>query len=165
MALTSSISLRVQAKQTGSSDLGIAAGTLDWPLSIDLANGTGANQANAMWSDRRTLTTGANEDLDMAGVLVSELGATLTFTRVKAVFIRSLPANTTTLTVSRPASNGLAIFAAAGDAITIKPGGIFAYVDPSAAGIAVVAGTGDLLNIANAAGASATYEIVIIGTV
>lgn len=165
MALTSTISLRVQARQTGASDLGTAAGSIDWSAAVDLTNGTGAGQANAMWSDRRTLTTGANEDLDLAGVLVSELGTTLTFTKIKAVIVKGATANTTNLTISRPASNGLAIFAAAGDAITVKPGGLFVHVDPSLAGVTVTAATGDLLNIANSAGASATYDIIVIGIV
>lgn len=75
--------------------------------------------------------------------------------------------NTNNVVVTRPATNGLVLFAAASDALAgLKPGGLFLFTDPSAPGLAVTAGTGDLLTISNSgAGTSVTYDIVIVGTV
>jgi hypothetical protein len=128
----------------------------------DITNGTGAGQANLCYQGVRTLTTGANEDLDVSGSLTNLFG-TAVFTKVKLIAISAAAANTTALTVIRPASNGVPFFAAAGDGFTLEAGDFFALTRRSAAGIAVTAGTGDLINVANAAGASATYTVIVCG--
>ena len=66
--------------------------------------------------------------------------------------------------VTRPASNGVPLFLAASDGLDVKPGGCFLWLAPDATGVAVTAGTGDLINIANSSsGTSVTYDVVIIG--
>lgn len=61
--------------------------TLDTPMS----NGTGDNQANIMWKDRRIVTAATTDDeLDLAGGLVDVFGNTLTFTSIKAIRIHNL---------------------------------------------------------------------------
>jgi hypothetical protein len=144
-------------------DLSTVRDRLERKYAIALGNGTGVNQANNLFHDRRTLAPSANENLDVAGVLTSGLGDTLGFTALKAIIIVAAASNTTTLTVSRPASNGVAFLAAASDAFILKPGGLFVLIDPSAAGIPVAAGTGDLINVSNIAGASAEYDVIFIG--
>lgn len=129
---------------------------------IDLLAGTSTGQANQVFHDQRVVTTGATDSLDLAGVLLNPIRQIITFTAIKLVLIRAAVANTTILSVTRPASNGVPIFAAAGDACPVGPGGLFLWCSPGA-GVAVTPSTGDLLDIVNAAGASATYDIVIIG--
>lgn len=163
MSFTGSVQAVIRGDLVNAGDLSSGKDILRTTLEDLFTDGTGLNQANNQFSDRRTLTTGANESLDLAGGLTNAFGVTLTFTKIKAIIIQALSTNTTDLTVSRPA-NGLPFFAASGDALVLRPGGIFVLTDPSAAGITVTAGTGDLLNIANAAGASAFYDIIIFGT-
>lgn len=135
-----------------------------WPFTF--LNGVGADQANALWHDERTLGAGAAENLDLAGGLVDAFGAALTFTRIKAVLIRAATTNQTELEVTRPA-NGAPLFNAVGDGVTLPPGAAFALVVPDASGVAVTAGTGDLLRIENmgSPGDSAVYDIILVGTV
>jgi hypothetical protein len=155
----------VNLVQSNPIDLVTGVGDLLKKAAIAYTDGSGANQINALFSDQRTLTTGANEDLDLAAALVDLYGVTLTFTSIKGILIASAVANTTDLTLTEPAANGLTgLFVAASDGINIEPGGFFMWGTPSAAGLAVTAGTGDLINIANAAGASAIYDVVIWGT-
>jgi hypothetical protein len=158
------IRVLAQALLNGGADLGTLTSALNAAFENAFTNGTGANQGNMAFHDSRTLADGANEDLDLAGVLASAFGATITFAAIKAIVIVARTANTTNLTVTRPA-NGLPFLAASGDGFVLKPGGMFVLTDPSAAGIAVTAGTGDLVNIANAAGAAATYDVILIGEV
>lgn len=128
------------------------------------SDGTGAQQANNVWRSGRTLASGANENIDLAGVLTGMIGGTATFSAIKAIRIRASSANTTNLLVGGAASNAFAgCFGDATDTVKVKPGGEFLWIDPSAAGEAVVAGTGDLLKIANGSGASAAYTIEILG--
>lgn len=131
-------------------------------VQANFANGNGLNQASNIYTARRTLATGANENLDLSGVLTNPFGVSIALTKLKALILSAASGNTTNLTVTRPAS-GAPFLLASGDGFVLTPGGIFVLVDPSAAGIAVTAGTGDLINVANAAGASATYDAYIIG--
>jgi hypothetical protein len=99
-------------------------------------------------------------------VLTDPFGVALTFVKLKAVLIKAALANTNNVNVSRPASNGVPWFLAAGDAFALGPGGIFLYVNPNAAAIATVtAGTGDILRVDNSgAGTTVNFDIVLIGT-
>lgn len=164
MALNAVFTSQVATVHTGSTDLSALVDTLDSSHRITLASGTGAGQADIVWHDRRTLAASATEDLDLAGVLVSAFGATLTFARLKAIKVYAASANTNNVNVTRPASNGVPIFLAAGDGLPVKPGGVFEWCAPDATGIAVTASTGDLLTFTNSAGTtSVTYDVVLIG--
>lgn len=167
MPLTAVIESRLSGSLTGSADLGTPTFAFDDLSRRSWESGVGANQADVIWSDERTVTTGATDSLDLAAVLSGLLGGTLTMARVKAIRVRNSNragvANTTNISLTRPAANGVPIFAAAGDAIPIHPDGEVLIVAPSAGGYVVTAGTADLIDIVNAAGASATYRIEIIG--
>lgn len=166
MALSSKIALAIAATLSSPLDVSGRESKTNLTPSWVLGNGTGANQANAIFTDTRTLAASANEDLDLAGALTDAFGATLTFTNIKAIFVLPAAANTNNVNVTRPASNGAPLFLAAGDGLGVQPGGMFSLMAPGLAGVTVTAGTGDLLNIANSAGGSAvTYTIIIIGVV
>ena len=134
-------------------------------LSRGFADGSGAGQAAVLFSGRRTLADGASESLDLNGTTLTDVfGQPLGLTKIKGLIIQALDSNTTNLTVGN-VSNGLAtILGAATQSFTLQPGELFAKLTNSAAGYAVTASTGDLLKIANAAGAAAGYDIIIIGS-
>ncbi|MEU1554002.1 hypothetical protein ABZ517_14955 [Streptomyces scabiei] len=164
MALSTNMRLDLKSTLSSALDLVTSRAPLDYSAVIDLASGTGANQADRIFADTRTLAASATEDLDLAGVLSDPLGASLTFARIKAVLIRAAAGNTNSVNVTRPASNGVPLFLAAGDGLSVRPGGLFLWVAPDATGVAVTAGTGDLLTLTNSAGStSVTYDVIIIG--
>lgn len=159
------IALRLTAQQIGSADLGSPRMTLD-PIDklLQFVSGTDAvNKLDILFSDTRTLAASASEDLDLAGVLASALGGTITAGEIVAIYIEAAAGNTNTVNFTRPASNGLAgLFLAAGDGVAIKPGEFQLFV--SQKGWPVAAGTGDLVNVANSAGGTpVTYDVVVLG--
>lgn len=165
-SLTAQIAIKVAADFVNALDIGSVTYPVNFNSTKNLENGTGADQANQIFSDTRTLTGSATENLDLAGSLVDAFGATITFTKIKAIIVTAASANTNAVQVQREATNGVPLFMAASDGIAITPGGFFAASFPNATGIAVTASTGDLLTITNSAGStSVTYTIVIIGTV
>lgn len=166
MGLTSRISLQVSAVLQAALDLETPGSDLTYRKILDLADGSGLNQANKKWSDQRTLALSANEDLDLSGVLVNALGVAITFTRIVAVIIVAAAGNANTVKVKPAAVNGFVTpFNAATDTVVIRPGGLLVLVAPDATGYVVTAATGDLLNIANGgAGTSVTYDIILIGS-
>src|SRR5687768_3064631 len=128
---------------------------------LEMTSGTGLNQADAAWSDRRTVNASTTDSLDLAGALETAVGVAFTPARIKGLIVRNRGAQNIALT--RPAANGVPWLSAAGDAVIIVPGGINIWLAPTAAGIAVTAGTGDLIDIVNGAGVSVEYDIVILG--
>ena len=74
-------------------DLGTVALPIDVQASIALDNGTGANQADKVFTDTRTVTTGATDSLDLAGSLTDAFGATITLARVKAILVKAASGN------------------------------------------------------------------------
>lgn len=164
MALSTNMRLSLKSTLSSALDLVTSRAPLDYSSTIDLASGVGANQADKIFADTRTLAASATENLDLAGVLSDPLGASLTFARIKAILVKAASGNSNNVNVIREATNGVPLFLAAGDGLAVRPGGLFLWVAPDATGVAVTAGTGDLLTFTNsAAGSSVTYDVVIIG--
>ena len=139
--------------------------TLKYSTAAAFTDGTGANQAQKLFTDQRTLAASANESLDLSGVLQDVFGATLTFTKIKAILVKAAEGNTNNVVVGGAASNGwVGPFGDTTDTVAVKPGGTVMFVAPDANGYAVTAGTADQLKVANSgAGTGVTYDIVIVG--
>lgn len=164
MALTATVNITAIGTQTLAADLGTASFPFSGGVAYTLTDGTTAGKADRIFTDTRTLAASATESLDLAGSLTDVFGSSLTFATIKAVFVSAATGNTNDVQVTRPASNGVLLFMAAGDGIALKPGYGFGWAG-SGTGVTITAGTGDLLTFTNsAAGSSVTYSVTIIGT-
>ena len=132
---------------------------------VRLQDGVGAGQADISFHDTRTILASGNEDLDLAGVLVDALGATITAVRIKLIYVRASVGNVTDIVVGNAAANAWATFLSATGTITLRPGAsIMAIADETdATGWTVTAGTGDLLRVTNSGGTDADYDIILVG--
>jgi hypothetical protein len=161
------VAARVAITARNTIDLGASSAHRALALAQELANGTGAGQADLAFADTRTLAASATEDLDLAGALADAFGVSQVFARVKVLMVQAAPGNTNNVLVSRPAANGLAsLFSAAGDQVILRPGAtlLVAAGIADAIGYAVTAATADLLTITNSgAGTSVTYSIAAVG--
>jgi hypothetical protein len=166
MTLSTKLRLQITAALTGAATDLAAAPATSAALNkvLELASGVGASQADKAFADTRTLGASATEDLDLAGSLTDPLGTTVVFATIKAVIVVAASGNTNNVNVTRPASNGVPLFLAAGDGLPVKPDGAFLWVAPGV-GVTVTAATGDLLTFTNSGGTTGvTYTVVIIGT-
>jgi len=169
MSLTSNIKLQVDCEHRKALDMADIIGDLFKTLVLDLANGTGADQADKLFHDERSLSPGTNEDLDLAGVLEDAFGDTLTFVKIKLLIIYNKD-TTHTFTVKPAASAGfLGPFGAASHTLTVKPSTslnksfLVLIADPN--GYQVTASTADKINVAvDAGGSAAIYGIIAVGT-
>lgn len=160
--LTTSVAIR--GELVGTIDVGDLTQKISLGVGTAFEDGTGANQANMVWTDTRTLSASATENLDLAGVLTNAFGEVLTFTKVKAILVTAAAANTNAVNVTRPATNGTAIFTAVSSGVSITPGGVFYASWPNNTGVTVTAATADQITVTNSAGSTAvTYTVVIIG--
>jgi hypothetical protein len=166
MSLTSRLSVGFTAKQTSAVDFGTADLPIQVARALSFADGSGANQANKLFTDRRTLAASGTEDIDLAGVLTDPFGATITFAKIRAMIIAADEGNANNVVVGGAASNGfLGWVADATDKVIVGPGGLFVIAKPDLAGYTVTAGTGDLLHVANSgAGTGVTYDLVLLGS-
>jgi hypothetical protein len=169
MSLATTLTLIFNALQTGTGGLGTAENEVTPDYSDSLATGTGLDQADKLFSANYTIANGANQDIDLAGVLTDPFGATVTFARVKAIFIKL---NTTTAGYYINVGGGdngsgqnafATIFADASDKLKVRAGGMGLLWAPDATAYAVTAGTGDILRINNPNAASVSVDVIIIG--
>ena len=166
MPLTSDFGLSVSGLLTKAADLSTPSDSLTWTRGVHLDTGTGTGKADLRFTDTRTLAASATEDLDLAGVLTDAFGAALTFVRIKGLFISASAANANNVVVGAAASNAWATLLNATGTLTLRPGATVGVMSGAADAtcMAVTAGTGDLLKVANSgAGTGVTYDIVIVG--
>ncbi len=164
MSLEARMHFGFSAIQKAASDLGQPDFTVPKPPEMVLNNGTGNNQADELFTDKRTLAASATESLDLAGVLLNAFGVAITFVKIRGIYIKALAANTNDVQVKGAAVNGfIGPFNALADQVNIPPGGAWQIAAP-VLGWAVTAGTGDLLDVTNGAGGtSVDYEVEIVG--
>lgn len=153
----------------------IADGKVDLALALSLASGTGANQADRLYTTQITRTHGSpTGDLDLAGTLTDPIGAAMVMAKVKAFLFVAAAANVNSVVIGGGATTPIStIFfdyvatALAQPAMKLKPGGIFLLTAPAAAGYAVTAATADKIQIANGdedGVTSTTVDVYILGT-
>ena len=127
-------------------------------------DGDAADKAEIVFHDQRTLTA-TSEDLDLYGNLTDAFGNTLSFAKVKAIFIKNKNTGAgENLIVGGAAANGVStLFSDTTDKLIIGPDGMLLLTNPSAAGYAITGGTADLLKL-DAGANTVVFDIVIVGT-
>lgn len=161
-SLQSTVGLNISA-QLSAAGLMPASSSLSIIRNATLTSGVAGGQADTVYATTQVITTGATLSLDVKGSLLDAFGAAFTPAKLKVVYIFSSASNTTNLTLFGDAAS-VPILNTAATTSTLLPGGTFLMIQPPLAGIAVTAATADIIKIVNAAGASATVDVVLIGT-
>lgn len=134
-----------------------------------MTNGTGGEDlSNILWHDIRTLSASSNEEFDLHGGLTDAFGHTLNFTVVKCLVIhnRNVSSAPAVLEIGGATNAFSSWLGSATDTIKISSESMFTLWNPTTAGYAVTAGTGDILKVTNtSADDDVTYQIAVIGTV
>ncbi|RWB65402.1 MAG: hypothetical protein EOQ49_32270, partial [Mesorhizobium sp.] len=98
------LSAKISGVQPGANDLGALQFEPNLAFVKALTNGTGANQADLLFADTRTLSASATEDLDLAGALADVFGTTITMVEVVAILILADAGNTNNVVIGDSAS-------------------------------------------------------------
>ena len=159
-----SLAVRLNATLSKALDLDTPLDPLTLTKLVTLSNGTSSGNVSQMWHDTRTLNASATEDLDFAGGLTNAFGVTLTFVKIKFIYICAAAGNTNDVQVTRVATTGMPLFMADGDGIALGPGEFFIYCSPTT-GKTVTPTTDDTLTFTNSAGGtSVSWDIIVVGT-
>ena len=163
MALTANFDFKLTGSHTSALDLTTVSDPLGIDRFIKLANGTGADQADLIFHDQRTLAASATEDLDLAGGLTDAYGTTLTFARLKGIYVFAASANTNDVLVGN-GGGPVALWISGTDTIAVRPGGMLILVSPGATAYPVTATSADDIGFANSSGStSVTYDVIFVG--
>ena len=165
MLQSSIISLKINSTLESDSDLPETVSEISKEYIYKFTDGSGANEADEVFSDTRTLGASASEDIDLNGVLTNALCETVNFVTIKAFIVHAAKENTNNISVVAKAVNGwVAPFVAAEDGVTLRPDGTMVIINPDAVGMVVAPGTADLLTITNLdTGSPVDYDIILIG--
>jgi len=140
---------------------------LDKGLEVLLSVGTAAGQADRVFLDSFSIAASGTLDYDLnGGALTDVFGAAVSFVEIVGLFIFASAGNTNNVVLSTAATNPWLGLLAATDLLPVRPGAAFSYICGAAdnSGLAVAAGTGDVLRIANSgAGTSIAGDLVIVG--
>lgn len=154
---------RIDGLYEGTGDIVTPSQQIATAYDMVLANGVGANQANAFFADTRSLAGSGNETLDLFGGLTDFEGTTLNFIVIRELFIKS---NSTsageTFTLSSSFME-LDVLSGTSPTAILGPSGIF-HVQSPIDGFTVTNTSADSLTITNDAAGTVTYDIIIIGT-
>lgn len=170
--LTASVSAKVGWNFENVLDWGNALNSATFSYTKSLASGTAASQVDVLYVAQGTIAASTNLDLDLAASLADMFGHTITFARVKTLYVELTTDTTSTgLWVGGASSNGFAnwissagTFGTDQPRVKVRNGGAFFLSAPDATAYAVTAGTGDILRLTNADGSNvATYKLAVTG--
>lgn len=163
MSLTATLRAKFNARQTAAQDLGTPEFQATVEKILSFTDGTGANQADILWTDQRTIAASSSETLDLAGVLSDVFGVTVAAAELVALLVYADAGNTNDVVLG-DATNPLALFGGTNPTFSVKPGGFLFIAAPGAAGQATIgAGSTDELKVANSgSGTGVTYQIAVL---
>lgn len=159
------IEARITGSYFGSNALGTPAFEFSRIGRNRLTQGTTTQKADKVYAAQPTIAASGSTNYDLAGVLTDPFGVTLTFVKVKAIYIKASASNTNSVCYGGASANAfLGPFSDATDIQCVPPGGI-ALVTAPAAGWTVTAATADILKVANSGGTTGvTFDFIIVGT-
>jgi len=160
--LSGSVAAQMNIKITDS-NYNIPSVVINNPVNQSYSLGTGAGQVDLAYSAELTIAPSATTTLDLdAGTLEDLFGNALTFANVKSIRIQHVSdsaASSINLQGDFMTTNFGASFS-----IVYPPGGYF-DISEASAGYAVVATTGDAIDLVNNDGSnSATVSVELLGT-
>jgi len=159
--LAATVRLQVTGGFDNALDLTNVQAPLSFTNALAITNGTGAGQADVLFTDTRSVA--AAEDLDVSGgTLTTAFGATFTIAELKALIVCADSANTGNVVLGGDSASVL-FLSVATTTVTLKPSACFVYTDPSAGGTVVTATTADIIQVAPSAGTQ-TYSIIVMGS-
>lgn len=165
MTINLAIMARIRGTLSQSGDGGTASLPVNVGQELALADGSAADQANAIYIDAFSIAASGSPNIDLAGGgLTDRLGNALNFTAVKAILLIADRTNTNNVVLGNGTNPFVGPFGAGSNTLSVEPGGQILLATRSAAGWAVAGGSADVLKLANSGGGSAvTGTIVIVG--
>lgn len=147
-------------------DLGDVINTQRSEFSAAIDYGTSASQCDIVWADTRTVTTGANDDIDLRALSDTIYGSAVTFVLAKLSYLYIYNKTATTLyylNLDSSVANGCTALFDGGATSKVRIGPSSVFVVSSIVDAFTVDATHKVIRIHNNAAGSITYDIVVAG--
>jgi hypothetical protein len=127
------------------------------------AHGTGTGYADVVFYAQYSIGASGTQSLDLSGTMTEMDATTALPIKLKGIVCRKV-SGTGTFSLSRPAANGIAVFAAASDesGTISEAGGTIAFWFGDTGALTITAATGDLLTLTEKGGAATVVVEVLI---
>jgi hypothetical protein len=158
MALNAQILVSILAHESSGDGIAQTLRATPATYALALTDGTGANQAQLVWSSSETVGGNSSSEYDLTD-LGDDRGS-IAFAAVKLIYVRSDETLAFGPAVADSWSTGPV---SAGGTVSLPKGGVLLLVNPTAPGWAVSSATSQFISLFNASGQAATYDIVLIG--
>ena len=163
MSLTAKMLLSINIEYSKTHDLSTADAPIRKSRGISWTDGIGADQADTVFQDTRTLADAANETIDLHdGSLEDDFGDALTLDKLKALYIKN-NSDDACLLIGGAVANQLGLFVDVSDIFKLHPGGEIFITAPKAAGIDVTTNADLKLEHDGTGSSSLTYDIIAVG--
>lgn len=162
MALDAQILLSILAHETSSGDISRTLRATPASYSLSLSDGTGANQAQVVWSDSRMIDASTVDSLNFQS-LSDDRGA-VSFSAIKLLYLRNThDSNPLTIQAGVNLANSWTYLGWSDEAVGetyLQPGTALMLANGSASGM-LVSSSDKMLYLQGTT--NTTYEIVLIG--
>jgi hypothetical protein len=159
--VTSKLIVNLQSILANSIGLATAQASIETGINKALPDGTGADQANRVYSESAKSISAAY-DVDLSGSLLDAFGAAFVLARVKAILVVAAAANTGNVIIGNDVASVLLGFGAVAHTWAVPPGGVFLVFAPQATGWPVTAATADILQFTPSAGTQ-VFDFAVLG--
>lgn len=173
MALGVVLDLKLGATLTKTAVMGnLPSDALNFVRRVELTTGVAAGQADKLYYAERQISPSANDDLDIVGVLLDNLGTTFSVARIKLLAVLAEPVdpafarNTNDVLIGAAAATQWASLLGTTGIVRARPGALILAAAGvlDAVGYVAAGGSTDILRIANGgAGTTVNYQIIAIG--
>jgi hypothetical protein len=155
----------IKGTLTSSEEGGTSSYDVDEGYTFNVADGTLAGQANAVYIDDFDIAPSGTLAIDLSGSLVDVLGDAVVFTAIKEIYLEADAANVNNVVIGAGTFPFVGGNNAGANTFAVKPGGIYHVCDGySAGGWAVGAGASDGIQLANSGGGTnVTGRIILVG--
>ncbi|MEM7227256.1 MAG: hypothetical protein AAF432_00430 [Planctomycetota bacterium] len=156
-----SFTVQLEGILTNAGDLSTPRSTVNVSQAQELASGTGANQADGVWSDLISVGAGSSSDINLIGGLTDPFGnAIAAMAEIAAIYVRNQD-TLTAIEVGGAVSNAVAsLFGNTSDTLVIPPGGLALLAAPGASAYSITSST-DVLRITRAAGSPTDTDVEV----
>lgn len=162
MSLSTSLNHTLSVVHTVAKGLANPQSTVRVTQTSSLSDGTGNDQADLVVHDKPAISAGGTASYDLRGGLQDDFCNAINMVKLRSVYVRNTETDPNSLVTVKPGStNGADIFN--GGSVALGPGGLLFLWWPKE-NSPTLTDTADVIEISASTAASATVEVVFLGT-
>jgi hypothetical protein len=164
-SLSGSVAFRLFMTLISPADMSSPQDEFERQQQFVIRNGAANLECDRIFHDTRTIAISTNDDLDLVnGGLLTPLGGSFSLARLKMIYMKAADGNGSQVLTIGNGTNAQPMFMSAGaNTCKLEAGQAMMWTKFDATGWVCTGGSTDIIRINNGAGATATYDICMLG--